>query len=107
MFDYSHSGLKPQDVPENLGFAGFRVNYHNDWPSDMAAFQGASYFRAVDGDLQYGMSQRGLAVDTGMPYPEEFRSSSPTIWSGRRGIPIRLRSTACWTHPVSLAPIAS
>ncbi len=72
MFDYSHSGLKPQDVPENLGFAGFRVNYHNDWPSDMAAFQGASYFRAVDGDLQYGMSQRGLAVDTGMPYPEEF-----------------------------------
>ncbi|HTY94866.1 MAG TPA: glucan biosynthesis protein D [Steroidobacteraceae bacterium] len=72
MFDYSRSGLKPQDVPENLGFAGFRVNYHTDWQTDMAAFQGASYFRAIDGDLQYGMSQRGLAVDTGMPYPEEW-----------------------------------
>jgi periplasmic glucans biosynthesis protein len=72
MFDYSRSGLKPADVPENLGFAGFRVNYHTDWQTDMAAFQGASYFRAIDGDLQYGMSQRGLAVDTGMPYPEEW-----------------------------------
>ena len=39
---------------------------------DIAAFQGASYFRAVDGDMQYGMSQRGLAIDTGMPQPEEF-----------------------------------
>jgi periplasmic glucans biosynthesis protein len=72
MFDYSRSGLLPSDVPENLGFAGFRVNYHTDWQTDMAAFQGASYFRAIDGDLQYGMSQRGLAVDTGMPFPEEW-----------------------------------
>lgn len=72
MFDYSKSGLKPQDVPETLGFAGFRVNFHTDWPSDMAVFQGASYFRAIDGDLQYGISHRGLAVDTGMPHPEEF-----------------------------------
>ena len=72
MFDYSRSGLKPAQVPENLGFAGLRVNFHTDWPSDMASFEGASYFRAIDGDLQYGMSQRGLAVDTGMPYPEEF-----------------------------------
>jgi periplasmic glucans biosynthesis protein len=72
MFDYSHSGLKPDSIPENLGFAGFRVNFHTDWQTDMAAFQGASYFRAIDGDLQYGMSQRGLAIDTGMPSPEEF-----------------------------------
>jgi glucans biosynthesis protein len=72
MFDYSRSGLKPQDVPETLGFAGMRINYHTDWQTDIAGFQGASYFRAIDGDLQYGMSQRGLAVDTGMPYPEEF-----------------------------------
>ena len=72
MFDYSSSGLKPADVPETLGFAGFRLNFHTDWIRDMAAFQGASYFRAVDGDMQYGMSQRGLAVNTGMPYPEEW-----------------------------------
>ncbi len=72
MFDYSSSGLKPADVPETLGFAGFRLNYQTDWVRDVAAFQGASYFRAVDGDMQYGMSQRGLAVDTGTPSPEEF-----------------------------------
>ena len=72
MFDYSSSGLKPAEVPETLGFAGFRLNFHTDWIRDMAAFQGASYFRAVDGDMQYGMSQRGLAVNTGMPYPEEW-----------------------------------
>jgi periplasmic glucans biosynthesis protein len=72
MFDYSGSGLKPAQVPENLGFAGFRVNYQLDWLRDVAAFQGASYFRAIDGDAQYGISQRGLAVDTGTPSPEEF-----------------------------------
>jgi glucans biosynthesis protein len=72
IFDYSGSGLKPAQIPENLGVAGFRVNYQSDWRRDVAAFQGASYFRAIDGDTQYGMSQRGLAVDTGMPSAEEF-----------------------------------
>jgi glucans biosynthesis protein len=72
LFDYSKSGLKPTDVPKDLGFAGFNVLFHTDWGSDRAVFQGASYFRAVDGDGQYGMSQRGLAIDTGMQQPEEF-----------------------------------
>jgi len=72
LFDYSGSGLTPAQVPENLGVAGFRINYQSDWRRDVAAFQGASYFRGIDGDTQYGMSQRGLAVDTGMPIPEEF-----------------------------------
>ncbi|HTY48880.1 MAG TPA: glucan biosynthesis protein D [Steroidobacteraceae bacterium] len=72
MFDYSGAGVDPAQVPETLGFAGFRLNFHTDWVRDVAAFQGASYFRAVDGDMQYGMSQRGLAVNTGMPYPEEW-----------------------------------
>jgi glucans biosynthesis protein len=72
MFDYSGAGLKGVSLPPNLGFAGFRLLFHTDWIRDVAAFQGASYFRAVDGDLQYGMSHRGLAVDCGMPTPEEF-----------------------------------
>ena len=72
MFDYTGSGLKPAQIPENLGVAGFRVNYQSDWRRDVAAFQGASYFRAIDGDTQYGMSQRGLAVDTGTATAEEF-----------------------------------
>jgi len=52
-------------VPENLGFAGFRVNYQLDWLRDVAASRGL-LLRAIDGDAQYGMSQRGLAVDTGI-----------------------------------------
>ena len=71
-FDYSHSGLRPREVPSSLGFGGFRLLYQTDWLHDIAAFQGASYFRAVDGTLQYGMSQRGLAVNCGMQIPEEF-----------------------------------
>ena len=72
MFDYSGSGLRPNEIPSKLGFAGFRLLFHTDWVRDFAAFQGASYFRAVDIDRQYGMSQRGLAVDCGAPTPEEF-----------------------------------
>ena len=72
MFDYSRSGLKPAQIPGNVGFSGFNVLFHTDWATDRAVFQGASYFRAVDGSGQYGMSQRGLAIDTGMAQPEEF-----------------------------------
>jgi glucans biosynthesis protein len=72
LFDYSRSGIDARKLPAHLGFAGFRLLFHTDWQRDFAAFQGASYFRAVDGDMQYGMSQRGLAIDTGMARPEEF-----------------------------------
>lgn len=72
MFDYSRSGVNPRSLPETLGFAGFRLNFHTDWVRDIAAFQGASYFRAVTGSLQYGLSARGLAIDCGAPEPEEF-----------------------------------
>ena len=72
LYDYTHAGIRPASVPTNLGFGGFRIYHHTDWTRDVAAFQGASYFRAVDGDLQYGMSMRGLAINTGLPEPEEF-----------------------------------
>ena len=72
LFDYGGSGLKPAEIPRNLGFSGFNVLFHTNWANDRTVFQGASYFRAVDGSGQYGMSQRGLAIDTGMPQPEEF-----------------------------------
>ena len=72
LFDYSGSGVDNRKLAATLGFAGFRVLFHTDWKRDIAAFQGASYFRAVDGDSQYGMSQRGLAIDCGLPRPEEF-----------------------------------
>jgi glucans biosynthesis protein len=72
MFDYGQSGVHQGELPSNLGFAGFRLNFDGDWVRDVAAFQGASYFRAVGGEKQYGQSARGLAVNCGMPEPEEF-----------------------------------
>jgi glucans biosynthesis protein len=72
MYDYSRAGVASNQLPATLGFAGFRILFHTDWTRDVAAFQGASYFRAVDGEMQFGMSQRGLAIDCGMPTPEEF-----------------------------------
>ncbi|HYD62073.1 MAG TPA: glucan biosynthesis protein D [Noviherbaspirillum sp.] len=72
MFNYGKSGLRGSSLPKDLGFAGFRINFHTDLTRDIAAFLGASYFRAVGSDWQYGLSARGLAVDCGMDRPEEF-----------------------------------
>jgi glucans biosynthesis protein len=72
MFDYGQSGLQSLHLPKDLGFAGFRVYAHTDLERDVVAFLGASYFRAVSGEMQYGLSARGLAIDSGMDRPEEF-----------------------------------
>lgn len=72
MFDYGRSGVKRGALPGNLGFAGFRLAFHDDFVRDVAAFQGASYFRAVGIERQYGQSARGLAINCGMNQPEEF-----------------------------------
>lgn len=59
-------------LPEDLGYAGFRVHFHTDYQRDLAAFLGASYFRAVGSEMQYGLSARGLAIDTALDSGEEF-----------------------------------
>ncbi|MFO1420032.1 MAG: glucan biosynthesis protein D [Candidatus Competibacteraceae bacterium] len=64
-------GKVPEQIGD-LGFAGFRVNARADWDRDMFSFLGASYFRAVGASKQYGLSARGLAIDTGMDRAEEF-----------------------------------
>lgn len=72
MFDLAASGLDPATLPRDLGFAGFRLFAAPDFQRDVAAFLGASYFRAVGATKQYGLSARGLAVDCGLPRAEEF-----------------------------------
>lgn len=71
LFTYGPRLKVPAD-PGELGFAGFRVGVMPDLNADMFAFLGASYFRAVGGTKQYGLSARGLAVDTALPRAEEF-----------------------------------
>ncbi len=71
LFDYGQNRLAAP--PESMGFAGFRILYPLNKPGDeLAAFQGASYFRMVCAKATYGLSARGLAIDTAEPTPEEF-----------------------------------
>jgi len=68
-------------LPGDLGFAGFRVldpGARTDW----IAYQGASYFRSADPFNQYGLSARGLAIDTAVAGPEEFPAFT-TFWLER------------------------
>lgn len=64
-------GHVARGLPEGAGFAGFRV-MAPDLKTDWLAFLGASYFRTSGPFNQYGLSARGLAIDTAMPSPEEF-----------------------------------
>lgn len=69
-FEYGDPAIAA-GLPPSTGFAGFRLLYpaaRNDW----FAFLGASYFRSAGPLDQYGLSARGLAIDTGLPTPEEF-----------------------------------
>jgi glucans biosynthesis protein len=72
LFDYGKSGLDAARLPADLGFAGFRLKTDLAPETDYAAFLGASYFRATSGTRQYGLSARGLAIDTGLDRAEEF-----------------------------------
>ncbi|MBB3232656.1 glucan biosynthesis protein [Halomonas stenophila] len=84
MFDFGASGIEGERLDERLGFAGFRLHHRDDWQRDIAAFLGASYFRAVSDSLQYGLSARGLAIDTAMNRPEEFPDFT-RFWLERPG----------------------
>ncbi len=59
----------------DLGFAGFRLHGRinsADYFDEIAAFLGASYFRALAKGQSYGLSARGLALNTVQPAGEEF-----------------------------------
>ncbi|WP_119083003.1 glucan biosynthesis protein [Altererythrobacter sp. B11] len=62
--------------------AGFRI-MAPDLRSDWLSYQGASYFRASGSQEQYGLSARGVAVDTALPRPEEFPSFTE-FWIERK-----------------------
>jgi glucans biosynthesis protein len=66
----------PADSPARAlgagaGFGGFKV-LNADHRTDWIAYLGASYFRSADPFNQYGLSARGLALDTASAKAEEF-----------------------------------
>jgi glucans biosynthesis protein len=73
-FDYGKNTLSPQTWGD-LGFAGFRAHYPMNggaYKDELVVFLGASYFRALGKSLRYGLSARGLAIDTVGGQGEEF-----------------------------------
>ena len=74
LFDYGKNNLDKAAL-RNAGFAGFRLHFGLNTPKykdEVLVFQGASYFRALGKDQRYGLSARGLAVDTALASGEEF-----------------------------------
>ncbi len=75
LFDYGALKL-PRRLPIDLGFAGFRIHYPLNDPKEndeLISFVGSSYFRWLGRDQKYGLSARGLAIDTGkLDNNEEF-----------------------------------
>lgn len=64
-------GHPARELPDNVGFAGFRI-MAPDLKTDWLAFLGAAYFRSSGPYNQYGISARGLAIDIGLSKREEF-----------------------------------
>jgi periplasmic glucans biosynthesis protein len=73
-YDGPAAPLAETPLPSD-NFAGFRVHYSlnsSKYKDEFMVFQGASYFRLVGPGQAYGLSARGLAIDTAEPTGEEF-----------------------------------
>nr|WP_269835551.1 MULTISPECIES: glucan biosynthesis protein G [unclassified Pseudomonas] len=73
-FDFGDVKFDPK-ATDQLGYAGFRVLYpinKDDKQDEIMTMLGASYFRVVGKDQVYGLSARGMAIDTALPSGEEF-----------------------------------
>lgn len=74
LFNFGPS-VKAPTAEKDLHYSGLRIRFplnRPDYGDEFAVFQGASYFRAVAKGQLYGLSARGLAIDTAQPKGEEF-----------------------------------
>lgn len=72
-FNYGKNNLRIND--NHLGYAGFRLHHPLNSPTyydELVSFLGASYFRVLGKGQKYGLSARGLAIDTAVQTGEEF-----------------------------------
>lgn len=83
-YDFGANAVQPQAWGD-LGHAGLRVHYplnNPQYKDELVVFLGASYFRALGAGQQYGLSARGLAIDTVGGGGEEFPRFT-TFWLER------------------------
>ncbi|MEC5400115.1 glucan biosynthesis protein [Uliginosibacterium sp. H1] len=74
LFNYGKNKLSTSGWGD-IGYAGLRVHYplnNQQYKDELVVFLGASYFRALGGGQIYGLSARGLAIDTVGGKGEEF-----------------------------------
>jgi periplasmic glucans biosynthesis protein len=74
LFNFRASAVRGR-AGADLGFAGMRLHgkiNRPDYFDEIGAFLGASYFRALGKGQAYGLSARGLALNTVRPEGEEF-----------------------------------
>lgn len=74
LFDYGRNRFE-RPLPVDTGFAGFRIHFPLNDPrvsDELISFLGASYYRFLGRGQKYGLSARGIAVNTAGPGAEEF-----------------------------------
>lgn len=75
LFDYGKQKI-PAGTPPPPGYAGWRARTRlnsADYMDEFLVFLGASYFRSIPAGAPYGLSARGLSINSGLPgVPEEF-----------------------------------
>lgn len=93
LFDYGRVKIE-KPLPIDTGFAGFRLHYPLNDPhvyDELISFLGASYFRFLGRDQQYGLSARALCVESGtskesFPFFREFWLEIPRQGDGHATI---------------------
>jgi glucans biosynthesis protein len=93
LFNFFKVGTNPPQpmifeppLPNALGFAGFYVRYPdmaiNSNPGSLDGFfsaLGASYFRVIAKNQVYGLSARGVSIDTALEYPPKMPEEFPVF----------------------------
>ena len=82
-FNYGPLIQKHGELPADGGFAGFRLHTalnRPDYFDELIVFQGASYWRALGKNQRWGISSRGIAVDTGVEAAQEEFPNFREFW---------------------------
>lgn len=82
-FNYGPLIQQHGELPPDGGFAGFRLHTQLNQPEvfdELIVFQGASYWRAVGKNQHYGLSARGIAIDTGVDQVKEEFPAFREFW---------------------------
>ncbi len=72
-----------------IGHTGFKIHYPintNEHTDEFAVFQGSSYFRIVSKGQFYGLSARGISINTGMSNQSEEFPIFREFWIKKPGI---------------------